>query len=132
MRAGVDQELDNMKRAYDGIEDLLDQTSRNIAELAPPQYSVDLNVIFFPQIGFLISVPISQHADGQLYEGNGAGAEDWDHMFSTGSRVYYKDYRMRQLDETFGDMYAMICGKLGFLWYIRKRSRLIRYCRQGN
>jgi DNA mismatch repair protein MSH5 len=106
----VDDELDSMKRIYDGIEDLLNETSRNIAATVPVQFSLDLNVIFFPQIGFLISIPIEPQTGGRNYQ----GSEDspWDRIFSTGSRVYYKDHRMRELDETIGDMYAVICGRL--------------------
>lgn len=116
VKPGVDAALDAMKQTYDGIEDLLNKTSQSIAETVPVQYSLDLNVIFFPQIGFLISMPI----DPELGRGNYEGPEDgggWDRIFSTRSRVYYKDYRMRELDETFGDMYAMICGK-----WIRHKS----------
>ncbi|KAI4256406.1 MAG: hypothetical protein L6R42_006240 [Xanthoria sp. 1 TBL-2021] len=110
VKPGVDAALDAMKQTYDGIEDLLNKTSQSIAETVPVQYSLDLNVIFFPQIGFLISMP----RDPEIGRGNYEGPEDgggWDRIFSTRSRVYYKDYRMRELDETFGDMYAMICDK---------------------
>ncbi len=110
VNAGVDAELDTMKRTYDGIEDLLNKTSRTIAADVPPEYSLDLNVIFFPQIGFLISMPINPHTGRVNYEGGAVEDRQWDRIFSTGSRVYYKDFRMRELDETLGDMYAIICG----------------------
>ncbi|KAL8902299.1 MAG: hypothetical protein Q9192_000035 [Flavoplaca navasiana] len=110
VKPGVDEALDKMKQTYDGIEDLLNKTSQSIAETVPVQYSLDLNVIFFPQIGFLISMPIVSETGRANYEGPGDGG-GWDRIFSTRSRVYYKDYRMRELDETFGDMYAMICDK---------------------
>ncbi|KAL8885773.1 MAG: hypothetical protein Q9215_006422 [Flavoplaca cf. flavocitrina] len=109
VKPGVDEALDKMKQTYDGIEDLLNKTSQSIAETVPVQYSLDLNVIFFPQIGFLISMPIVSETGRANYEGPEDGG-GWDCIFSTRSRVYYKDYRMRELDETFGDMYAMICG----------------------
>lgn len=109
---GIDDELDAMKQTYDGIEDLLNQTSKNIAATVPAQYSLDLNVIFFPQIGFLISIPLEQNANRGNYEGGDSEEDRWDRIFSTSSRVYYKDFRMRDLDETLGDMYAIICGKL--------------------
>ncbi|KAI4269650.1 MAG: hypothetical protein LQ337_007146 [Flavoplaca oasis] len=110
VKPGVDEGLDKMKRTYDGIEDLLNKTSQSIAETVPVQYSLDLNVIFFPQIGFLISMPIVSETGRANYEGPEDGG-GWDRIFSTRSRIYYKDYRMRELDETFGDMYAMICDK---------------------
>lgn len=112
VNAGVDAELDNMKRTYDGIEDLLNQISQTIAADVPQEYSLDLNVIFFPQIGFLISMPINAHTGKSNYEGSGPEERQWDRVFSTSSRVYYKDFRMRELDETLGDMYAIICGEL--------------------
>lgn len=111
VNAGVDPELDAMKRTYDGIEDLLNRTSQTIAADVPPEYSLDLNVIFFPQIGFLISMPINANTGRASWEGGEAEDRQWDRIFSTGARVYYKDFRMRELDETFGDMYAIICGR---------------------
>lgn len=110
VNTGVDEELDAMKQTYDGIEHLLNQTSQNIAATIPPQYSLDLNVIFFPQIGFLISIPIDPETGRGKYEGGETEEMQWERIFSTGLRVYYKDFRMRELDERFGDMYAVICG----------------------
>ena len=108
---GVDDALDELKRTYDGIEDLLNQTSQNVASSIPTLYSLNLNVIFFPQIGFLISMPLDPVTGKAEYEGGEGENQPWERIFSTASRVYYKDYRMLELDETFGDMYALICGK---------------------
>lgn len=110
INAGIDPELDEMKRTYDGIEDLLNRTSQIIAATVPAVYDLDLNVIFFPQIGFLISIPNNPVTGRGDYEGGEAEDQRWDRIFSTARRVYYKDYRMRELDEQFGDMYALICG----------------------
>lgn len=101
-----------MKQTYDGIEDLLNQTSLSITSTIPAQLGLDLNVIFFPQIGFLISIPVDPDTGRGDYEGDGTEEGRWDRIFSTSLRAYYKDYRMRELDETLGDMYAVICGKL--------------------
>ena len=109
---GVDEQLDIMKQTYDGIEDLLNQTSQTIAASIPQQFGLDLNVIFFPQIGFLISMPVDLETGRGNYEGGDTDEQKWDRIFSTGSRVYYKDFRMRELDDTLGDMYAVICGML--------------------
>lgn len=112
---GIDNELDKMKQNYDGIEDLLNRLSKTIATSIPTQHSLDLNVIFFPQIGFLISIPLDPNTNRGNYEGGDSTEDRWDRIFSTESRVYYKDFRMRELDETLGDMYAVICGKLSTL-----------------
>ena len=107
---GVDEELDHMKRTYDGIEDLLNKTSHAVAATIPSQFDVDLNVIFYPQIGFLICVPFNPHTGRPDYQGGVTEAERWTPVFSTENRVYFKDFRMKQLDETLGDIYAVICG----------------------
>lgn len=109
---GVSDALDNMKRTYDGIEDLLNLISQEIAATIPKVYSVELNVIFFPQIGFLISIPINPETGRGDWEGGETEDQQWDRIFSTATRVYYKDFRMRELDQRLGDMYAVICGAL--------------------
>ena len=112
VNTGVSDELDNMKRTYDGIEDLLNLTSLEIAATIPKLYSLDLNVIFFPQIGFLISIPLNLDTGRGDWEGGEAEDQRWDRIFSTATRIYYKDFRMHELDERLGDMYAVICGTL--------------------
>ena len=109
---GIDEELDAMKQMYDGIEGLLNRISQEIASTVPVEFSIDLSVIFFPQIGFLISVPMNSESYEGVYQGGHDEQSRWERIFSTRSRVYYKDFRMRDLDETLGDMYAVICGKV--------------------
>jgi len=110
INAGVDLDLDELKRHYDGLEDLLNHTSREIASTVPAVYDLDLNVIFYPQIGFLIVIPNNPTTGRGDYEGGEAEDQRWDRIFSTALRVYYKDDRMRKLDEDVGDIYAVICG----------------------
>ncbi len=112
---GIDVRLDNMKQTYNGIEDLLNQTSKNIAATVPVQHGLDLNVIFFPQIGYLISIPLEPNTNRGNYEGGDSSEGRWDRIFCTESRAYYKDFRMRELDETVGDLYTEICSKLSTL-----------------
>ena len=112
IKSGVDDELDAMKRTYDGLDDLLDRISKDIAATIPAVYSLELNVIFFPQIGFLISVHLNPDTDRGDYEGGDREDQRWTRIFSTGDRVYYKDSRMKELDDRFGDMYSVICGTL--------------------
>lgn len=52
---GVDEELDLMKRNYNGMENLLNDISREIAAMIPERYAVEMNVIFFPQVSTLWS-----------------------------------------------------------------------------
>ena len=112
IKSGVDDELDTMKRAYDGIDDLLDKVSQDIAATIPKVYTFQLNVIFFPQIGFLITIPLNPDTGRGDYEGGEREDQRWTRIFSNGDRAYYKDSRMKELDDTFGDMYSVICGTL--------------------
>lgn len=42
-----------------------------------------------------------------------SGADnEWELMFITENRGYFKDYRMREMDEKLGDIYGLICGRL--------------------
>ena len=77
---GVDEELDQMKRTYNGLDALLSQVARKLAENIPADLQEALNVLYFPQIGFLITVPLNQ-ATGGVYEG--CIENPWERMFST-------------------------------------------------
>ena len=113
VKPGVYTDLDDMKRTYDGMEDLLSKISKAISVTIPPEHSLDLNVIFFPQIGFLITMPVVLGDEERVYTGGEGDDEPWDLIFSTAVRLYYKDRRMRELDAEIGDIYASICGTSG-------------------
>lgn len=104
---GVSPELDHLKDIYSGMESLLSQVAMNIAATLPPDVSNDLNVIYFPQLGFNIAIPLDE-LGRPVYDG---GAEEWDLVFTTENRAYFKDFRMREMDEKLGDIYGLICGK---------------------
>lgn len=96
-----------MKETYDGMDDLLDKTAAVIAESIPKELETYLNVIYYPQLGFHITIPIDKRTGEVAYEG---GEEAWERSFTTENQVYFKDFRMHEMDQTFGDMYALICG----------------------
>lgn len=99
-----------MKEIYDGMDDLLSRTAVIIARTIPSHLDINLNVIYFPQLGFHITMPLDLATGQVAYEG---GDEQWERMFTTENQAYYKDFRMREMDETLGDMYALICGESG-------------------
>lgn len=104
---GVSPELDHLKDIYSGMESLLSQVAMSIAATLPPDVSNDLNVIYFPQLGFNIAIPLND-AGRPMYDG---GQEEWDLVFTTENRAYFKDFRMREMDEKLGDIYGLICGE---------------------
>jgi DNA mismatch repair protein MSH5 len=78
---GVDEELDQMKRTFAGLDDLLSQVARKLSENIPSDLQQSLNVLYFPQIGFLTTVPLDPVGGEAVYDG---GFENpWERMFST-------------------------------------------------
>lgn len=108
VRPNVDDALDERKRLYEGIGELLSRAARSIAEEVPEGLPNDLNVIYFPQIGFLVAMPKDLEVGRALWEGT--EDEPWENMFSSEAITYYKNSPMRQMDEQFGDIYGDICG----------------------
>ena len=109
VQPGVDEELDEAKRTYEGIEDLLSKVADHVADQVPAELDAKCNVIFFPQIGFLISIKLDPDTGAGVYEG--PDAQPWEKMFVTESAAYYKDSNMLEMDEHFGDIYGQICDK---------------------
>ncbi|QQK46857.1 DNA mismatch repair protein MutS, core [Penicillium digitatum] len=107
VKQGVDRDLDKIKDRYDGLNSLLKHVALDIAATIPVTLEVDVNVIYFPQLGFNIAIPLKNHGAAAY-----AGSDDeWDLMFVTENRAYFKDFRMREMDEKLGDLYSFICEK---------------------
>lgn len=96
-----------MKDTYDGLSDLLKRVAIDIAAAIPESYDIDVNVIYFPQLGFSIAIPLNNRGEPVF---NGLN-NDWELIFIAESGAYFKDHRMRELDESLGDIYSLICGK---------------------
>ncbi|KAK9323444.1 muts domain V-domain-containing protein [Lipomyces orientalis] len=102
----VDRELDELKRNFDGIEDLLSAVARRVTIDLPEIYSDRVNAIYFPQLGYLILVALDEATGDPCCIG-----EDWDYQFRSDTHAYFKSPEVRELDDTFGDMYGMICDR---------------------
>lgn len=77
----VDEELDQMKRTLDGLESFLNEVARKLSEKMPSDLRATLNVIYFPQIGFLVTVPNDPVTGAAVYDGS--FDNPWERMFST-------------------------------------------------
>ena len=107
MKPGLDRELDKLKDSYDGLSNLLKKVAIEIAARVPESLGIDVNVIYFPQLGFNIAIPLNDRGTA-AYSGPD---EDWELIFITENRAYFKDFRMRELDDKLGDIYGLICGR---------------------
>ncbi|KAJ9212412.1 hypothetical protein DTO166G4_6043 [Paecilomyces variotii] len=107
VKPGIDRELDTLKDRYNGLDSLLKQVAIDVAMTVPEELDIDVNVIYFPQLGFNIAIPLTE--DGiASYNGD---EEEWEQMFVTENRAYFKDFRMREMDDKLGDIYGLICEK---------------------
>ncbi|KAG9253534.1 muts domain V-domain-containing protein [Emericellopsis atlantica] len=109
VRVGIDPELDELKRRYDGMGSFLTEVINHITQSLPawPRQYIR-SCIFLPQLGFLTVVePDNQTGKGR-YEGEAAGDDQWERVFTADGAVCYKNNYMRELDEQFGDIYCEI------------------------
>ena len=98
-----------MKRTLDGLEDILNQVASKLSEGMPAELRAALNVIYFPQIGFLVIVPIDTSTGAAVYDGS--CESPWEMMFSAEDQVYFKTAEVREMDDHFGDVYGIISDR---------------------
>ncbi|RFN43393.1 DNA mismatch repair protein msh5 [Fusarium flagelliforme] len=109
VKAGIDPQLDELKRQYDGMGSLLTEVVNHIHRELPEWACKHVkSCVFLPQIGFLIAVEPNPATGNGYYEGEGTSAERWEKMFTADDIVCYKNSYMRELDEEYGDMYCRI------------------------
>ncbi|KAI1365065.1 putative MSH5 protein [Xylaria arbuscula] len=111
VKQGIDADLDERKRTYDGMESFLANVIMRLQGTVPEwarQYVK--NCIFFPQLGFLTVVSINPQTGKGNYDGEGLD-DAWACMFIADGSAYYKNRRMKELDEELGDLYCMIIDR---------------------
>ncbi|KAI4708272.1 hypothetical protein J4E89_006894 [Alternaria sp. Ai002NY15] len=106
---GVDDELDQMKRTLDSLDDFLNRVARKLSEKMPSDIRATLNVIYFPQIGFLCTTPVNELSGDAVYQGT--FDSPWERMFATEEQVYFKNSETREMDDHFGDVYGIISDR---------------------
>ncbi|EYB22536.1 hypothetical protein FG05_11941 [Fusarium graminearum] len=109
VKAGIDPQLDELKRQYDGMDSFLTEVINHVhRELPDWARKYVQSCIFLPQIGFLTVVGPNPDTGDGLYEGEGTTLEEWEKVFNTDGAACYKNSYMRELDEEYGDMYCQI------------------------
>ncbi|PVF94626.1 hypothetical protein CPB86DRAFT_808461 [Serendipita vermifera] len=107
----VDETLDRWKETLAGMDSLLSSIARNIAEGISPEHAEryrELNVVYFPQLGYLISIPLQvEDSESQMRQ----GLEGWQFQFMTDDAFYFKSQEMREMDEHVGDLNTYIADR---------------------
>ncbi|KAI1610151.1 DNA mismatch repair protein MSH5 [Exophiala viscosa] len=106
VKRGVDERLDEVKDVYDGMEEILREQAIETARKIPSGVNFELDIVYFPHMGFHITVPLNETTGQPIYDGTNLG---WQHSFTTARQAYFKDGAMREMDEDLGDLYAVIC-----------------------
>ncbi|TGJ88151.1 hypothetical protein E0Z10_g516 [Xylaria hypoxylon] len=111
VKQGIDANLDERKRSYDGMESFLASVIAKLRSSVPEwARNYVKNCIFFPQLGFLTVVSINPQTGTGNYDGEGL-SDTWKCMFLADGSAYYKNQQMKELDEELGDLYCMIIDR---------------------
>lgn len=116
---GLSSELDKIRKTYDNIEPLLASVAEKIID-SGYGFSEPLNVIYFPQLGYLIVISTK---DVNIVETNFQSTDNqWSLIFSTETHNYYKNKDMRDMDLEYGDLFGIICDyELELIEQLQKR-----------
>ncbi|KAF4961953.1 hypothetical protein FSARC_9944 [Fusarium sarcochroum] len=109
VKAGIDPQLDELKRRYDGMDSFLTEVVNHINRDLPEWARKYVrSCIFLPQIGFLTVVEPNPVTGNGQYEGEGTAEGAWEKLFTADGAVCYRNSYMKELDEEYGDMYCQI------------------------
>lgn len=104
VQRNVDSELDRVRQVYDNIEESLAAVASEITQSIPP-VSEPINVIYFPQLGYLIVLDKDcTHEVKELIDN-----KTWECIFFTDTHRYFKSVEMKEMDSEYGDLYGIIC-----------------------
>ncbi|CAO3701803.1 unnamed protein product [Rhizopus microsporus] len=118
----LDAELDFLKSRYENMDTYLLEVAQEIGSNLPHEIKAALNVVYFPQLGYLIVLPkyrqASESGNQSNHSQSTAISDDpylcfsgFELQFTTADSLYYKNERTKQLDRTIGDIHSMITDK---------------------
>ncbi|KAH7919581.1 hypothetical protein BV22DRAFT_1108014 [Leucogyrophana mollusca] len=124
VRPHIDEELDNRKHVYHGIDAVLSKVAEQISQTIPADYAPSLNVVYFPQLGFLICVPMLEEwktedgitvLDGWTFQVAITSLYPAPHALTSlplaRSHVYFKSQEMYDMDTHIGDLHPAIVDR---------------------
>ncbi|EIE77135.1 hypothetical protein RO3G_01839 [Rhizopus delemar RA 99-880] len=99
-------ELDFLKRRYESLDDYLLEVAQEIGATLPVGFGAALNVVYFPQLGYLLTLPkycrTSENGNQSAHSSITATSEDtydslfgFNLQFTTADNLYYKNARTR-------------------------------------
>ncbi|CEG82159.1 hypothetical protein RMATCC62417_16274 [Rhizopus microsporus] len=118
----LDAELDFLKSRYEHMDTYLLEVAQEIGSNLPHEIKAALNVVYFPQLGYLIVLPKYRHPSESGNQSNHSQStainddpylclSGFELQFMTADSLYYKNERTKELDRTIGDIHSMIADK---------------------
>ncbi|CDR44185.1 RHTO0S09e00958g1_1 [Rhodotorula toruloides] len=107
VRPGVDATLDELRRKYNGLGSLLSKVAVEISQEVPPGLAGELSVVYFPQLGYLITIAY----EPEVTDAGKYGQFGWDFQFVTEMQAYFKNEKCRDMDRHLGDLQSFISDK---------------------
>ncbi|KAF9476534.1 hypothetical protein BDN70DRAFT_863087 [Pholiota conissans] len=108
VRPHIDEDLDNRKHVYHGIDTVLSNVAEQLSLTVPETFAKSLNVVYFPQLGYLICVPM---LDEWRTETGIEPLDGWTFQFSSDAHVYFKSQEMQDMDTHIGDLHSTIVDR---------------------
>ncbi|OAD77986.1 hypothetical protein PHYBLDRAFT_68514 [Phycomyces blakesleeanus NRRL 1555(-)] len=97
----INKDLDLLKKKYEALDDYLLSITQDMSADMPIGIGAMLNVVYFPQLGFLVTLPYTITSY----------PKDFELQFTTGENLYFKNPKTKELDQDIGDVHAMMIGK---------------------
>lgn len=95
--------MDELRKKYHELPEFLSDIVKKVASRITNPLISTVNVVYFPQLGFLVTIPIEENVDiGNVKEPE----PEFELQFTTEKVAYYKECTTRRLDEEIGDIYA--------------------------
>lgn len=104
LKSRVNADLDRLRHQYNDLPVLLNNVVRQIADQICNPKVKKINVVYFPQLGFLVTIAMEEAGEGNPIELESG----FELQFVTEKVAYYKDSMTRQLDAELGDVYGEI------------------------
>ena len=135
VKPGVDVQLDEKRRLYNGMSDLLNRISSEEKKYVPPGVR-NCTAVYLPHIGFLVAVPRESLENPDM---NVLSDHGYEYVFESATSHHFRTTRTRSMDAKFGDVMleiikreAAIITRLTEI-ILKKRTSLeaiVTYCAQ--
>lgn len=102
VKGGINEELDELKITYSELDNFLDLVGKE--ELKRHTFINALRVMYFPQLGFQIAIPIQSNVSLEEQ----TNLPGFHFQFHTSSFIYFKNDTTDELDRYFGDIHHKI------------------------